>query len=768
MMNRLLLLTGILVAAQAIAWELEQRPPASGDWGYHPAENASATINPPPFTWFPEKNAVAYTLEIAGDNNFQEMVYTVAKTLWSAHCPNVALSPGIYYWRYRGWDKESALSEWSLIRSFIVPDGLVTFPMPNQEQIAARIPAEHPRLFFEPDDIVPLRELATGSLKTQWDALIKRADSLIANPPDTTEPPLYPKGTERKGKDWKKIWWGNRVLAVKVTDAAATLAFVYRLSGEEKYGTAAHDLIMAFCDWDTKGSTNYSYNDEAAMPLLYYPSRAYTWAYDVFTPEERKRIQEVMTVRGRDCFEHLLHKQQHLWRPYGSHSNRAWHWLGEVATAFYNEIPEAAEWLDYSMTVFYTCYPVWGGADGGWHEGQAYWVSYLNRFMYWALVLDSIYDINAFEKPFFKQAGDFGLYTCPPGTKSGAFGDQAIATSSKSIASFMGLMGAAANNPYWKWFAEQHGDVNPGGYFGFLMAAQGQSVVAQSPESLPSSKVFRDAGTAVLNSNLLDGADNVQIHFKSSPYGTQSHGYNANNAFLLHLNGERALIRSGKRDVYGSPHHKEWMWQTKSDNAILVNGEGQFPHAQQVVGEIIHFFTSPSLDVVAGEAGKSYRNLDRWCRRILFFKPDVIVIHDILRAPEPCTYQWLLHGQAPFELGNRDLSWDGKPGRLDIHFLKPAALDLSQKDTFDTPPHEWAFTLEEWHITAKTQKPSATMDFITLIRINHAEVKAMVEENEEGTALSLVMPDSTVAIMLGEKGFSIQTDSVSKVFFDEG
>ena len=502
------------------------------------------------------------------------------------------------------------------------------------------------------------------------------------------------------------------------------------------------------------------------MPLLYYPSRAYTWAYDVFTPEERERVQAVMKVRGQDCFDHLRFRQQHLWRPYASHSNRAWHWLGEVATAFFNEIPEAAEWLDYSMTVFFTCYPVWGGADGGWHEGQAYWVSYLNRFMYWAMVLDSIYDINAFEKPFFKKAGDFGLYTCPPGTKTGAFGDQAIASNSQSIASFMGLMGNAANNPYWKWFSEQHGDVNPDGYFGFLAAAQGQSTVALSPESLPSSKVFRDTGTAVLNTNLMDGANNVQIHFKSSPYGTQSHGYNANNAFLLNLNGERALIRSGKRDIYGSPHHQKWMWQTKSDNAILINGEGQLPHTHQAVGKITHFFTSPSLDVVAGEAAESYRNLDRWCRRILFFKPDVILIHDILRAPEPATYQWLLHAQAPFELGNREISWAGKPGHLDIHFLKPAALNFSQKDTFDTPPYEWAFTLEEWHVTAETQKPAAAMDFITLILINNADVKATVEEGDTGAKISLTMPDGTADVLLCDKDFQIHTGSLSEVFSD--
>ncbi len=765
-MRTRIILFVVLMTVQGFAWELDQRPAASGEWGYHPADGVAAIVTPPSFTWLPDKTAVAYTLEIARDRDFKEPVYVVERTKWSAHCPSRVLTPNMYYWRYRGWNEEGVPSEWSVARSFSVPDGAPPYPMPEGGEIQSRIPVGHPRLFFRPEDIDHLRDLAAGPLAEQWEKLVARADELVANPPETEEPPLYPEGTERKGEQWRKIWWGNRVYAIKVTDAAATLAFVYRLSGDRKYGEAARDLIMAFCDWDPKGSTNYSYNDEAAMPCLYYPSRTYTWAYDIFTSEERDRISDVMTIRGQDCYEHLRYRQRHLWRPYASHSNRAWHWLGEVATAFHREIPAAPEWLDYSMTIFYTCYPVWGGADGGWHEGQAYWVSYLNRFMYWAMVLESIYDLNAFEKPFFKSTGDFGLYTCPPGTKTGAFADQSINSSSRSIASFMGLMGAAAGNPYWKWFAEQHGNVSPGGYFGFLVDAQNRGIEAKSPESLPESKVFRDVGLAVLNTNLLDGSKNTQIHFKSSPYGTQSHGYNANNAFLLNMKGERALIRSGKRDIYGSPHHKEWMWQTKSDNAILVNGQGQFPHTHQAVGEITHFFTSDAFDVVAGEAGQSYRNLDRWCRRILFFKPDVVLIHDILRAPEPATYQWLLHAQAPFELGNREIKWESDAGRVDVHFLKPAALTFTQKDTFDTPPHTWAFTLEEWHFTAETQKASDVMEFVTLIRIDEAKVKAIQEDLEKGTTITLAMPGRDAKIVLREDQFEIQDGLVSKVFFD--
>ena len=121
-----------------------------------------------------------------------------------------------------------------------------------------------------------------------------------------------------------------------------------------------------------------------------------------------------MRVRGRQAFDHLR-RRSHLWHPYASHSNRAWHFLGELAIAFHGVIPEAETWLDYAMTIMYTAYPVWGDAAGGWHEGAGYWVSYMGRFMYWAFVAQSAFDIDVFERPFFRRTGYYGMYAAPPG-----------------------------------------------------------------------------------------------------------------------------------------------------------------------------------------------------------------------------------------------------------------------------------------------------------------------------------------------------------------
>ncbi len=772
MIRQALLLLFCFVAAcplclASTAWELDEHSAEPGTWGFRPAEDAVAETNPPAFSWRPEDTAVSYELEVGSDRGFETVVYRREALSWSAHCPDHTLNPGNYYWRYRGKDEQGQFSVWSTPRKFTVPEDSVAFPMPALEDLIARIPAAHPRLFMDAAEVVRLRGLAEGPLSKRWASLLRQADTLLETPPDASEPPKYPPGTERKGSEWRRIWWGNRTHGIKAAEGAATLAFVYQLSGDRRYGEAARDLLLAVCEWDPKGATNYTYNDEAAMPLLYLPSRTYTWIHELLTPEERQRVIEVMRVRGRDCFD-SLRKRKHLWQPYSSHHNRAWHKLGELATVFHDVIPEAPAWLDYGMTIFYTCYPVWGDTDGGWHEGQAYWLSYLSRFLYWALAMQVPYGLNAFDKPFFKHAGDFGLYTCPPGTETGAFGDLAQGSSSERIASFMGQMAAVSDNPYWQWYAEQHGDTGPGGYFGFLTAARERRVEARPPDTLPSSRVFRETGLAALNSTLLNGKDNVQIHFKSSPFGTQSHGYNANNAFLLNLRGKRMLLQSGQRDIYGSPHHTDWMWQTKSDNAILVNGEGQYPHTVKSQGRITHFHTSKVFDMVAGEAGDSYEALDRWARRIFFFKPGVIVIHDLLEAPEPSTFQWLLHAQQPFALGTQVLYLKTDAGKLDITFMKPAGLSFSQTNEFDPPPHDWAkIDLKEWHVTAATETPEKALEFVTVIRVDNIIAPATLSEEESGTVLSVDLPEATARVVLKQDRFQVQYTDIDRWWEDK-
>lgn len=756
MKNSLFILVLLLAAGAGSALTLDEKPAQPGEWGYRPAD-IQVDQNPPGFTWRPCRDAASFVLQVASDADFTQIVYEHAGLPWNAHCPPKALPTGRLYWRYAAADEKGERTAWSQTRTFEIPEDAVVFPQPGIDDLLKQLPEAHPRIFFRPEDIPHLQEQAQGALADRWKGIQGKADKLLATPPDTSEPPLYPKGTKHKGEEWKKIWWGNRVRMVAVVEGAATLAFAYRISGEEKYAEGARDLLLAMCQWDPEGSTRYRYNDEAAMPALYMASRAYSWAYPIFTEAERGTIAGIMRIRGGQAFKRLR-GSQHLWRPYGSHNNRCWHFLGELAMAFHGEIPEAPQWLDYAMTIFYTCYPAWGGKDGGWHEGMAYFSSYTSRVMWWGAAIRSAFGIDLFERPFYHSVGYYPMYVLPPGSETGGFGDLALKRTSGQMASLEALLASGARNPYWQWYTKTSGGGIGGGYFGFVAASQAAGLESKPPTDLPSSRAFKGIGLAILNTDLMDGKQNIQVHFKSSPFGRQSHGYNANNAFLLNLHGQAALVRAGERDIHGSPHHYKYMHHSKSDNCILVNGEGQ-RFSAGATGRISVFETSPTVDVVVGEADEAYDNLTRFTRRIVFLKPHAIVIHDVLDAPEPSSYEWTLHGSEPFEIGENALVWNGKPGKLDIRFLTPQNLAITQTDTMDPPPYEWSRNKPpSWHIHTTPPEKAAHQEFLTVIAIEGAEVQT--DHDPATGALKVTTPGGEANLSLTADAFGVQCGDI--------
>jgi hypothetical protein len=273
-----------------------------------------------------------------------------------------------------------------------------------------------------------------------------------------------------------------------------------------------------------------------------------------------------------------------------------------------------------------------------------------------------------------------------------------------------------AGNPAWQWYVEAAGGGRPApGYVGFLQGVL-PAVEARAPRDRPSSVLFPGVGVAVLHSDLVERSRDVQVLLKSSPMGTQSHGYESQNAFLLSVAGDPIFLRSGRRDLYGSPHHRRWMWETRSVNSILVNGRGQEMHSPRRLGEITRFSTSPRFDFVVGEAAAAYGGrLKRFSRAILFLKPVGIVVFDVLDAEEPSTFQWLLHAPREMKVKERRVVARGKRATATLRFLHPTDLEIKETNRFDPPPQKWV-KLEQWHLTASTREPRTRARFVTVIR----------------------------------------------------
>ena len=333
----------LAAAAQAPAppLVLDEAPAGPEEWGYRPVDGAVSRVTPPAFSWRPVRGIAHWELVVGRDPTFERVAYRADGIRWSVHCPTVTLAAGAYAWRYRGIDRQGRTTAWSRTREFRVASGVRELPLPDRQELLGRIPTSHPRLFLRPEALPELRGLAKGKLSEPFARLVQTCDRLVAKPPPTAEPPKYPPGTTRLSEEWRSIWWGNRTYTIRALEGAATLAFTGLIGDREEYRRLATRILLDCARWDPKGATGYRYNDEAGMPYAYHFSRAYTFLHDRLTEEQREQCRRVMAVRGREMYRHLC--PRHLWRPFASHSNRAWHFLGEVGIAFFDEIPEAAD-----------------------------------------------------------------------------------------------------------------------------------------------------------------------------------------------------------------------------------------------------------------------------------------------------------------------------------------------------------------------------------------------------------------------------------------
>jgi len=731
--------------------QINNREPRPDEIGYRPADGSTVRMNPPSLTWLHETAAHTYTVQWSRRADFTDA--TMATNLpFNVHTHSAALSPGQYFWRYRFTAKDGKDSGWSITRNFAVPADAIEFPMPTRTQQRERVPKAHPRLFMRPEDLPRLRELARGSQAAAFAKLRAEADRYLAAGP-TPEPEHMGSATDKENKELVKYWWPNRTQTEKACREAETIAFVYMLSGDKEYGEAARKWILHLASWNPDGPTNFRLNCEAGKPMLYRLPRAYDWAWDTLTEEDREKVRAVMLRRAQDAWisGEVGRGVGHLNRPFSSHGNRTWHKLAECAIAFLGEIPEAETWLDYAVNKFYAAYPVWSDDDGGWHEGVSYWGGYMSKAVTWLQVANSALGIDGFKKPFFSQVGDYPLYIAPPGSPNMGFGDLSFRPPPQSWGGFIeyflraGSGKSQANNTHagcWRWWTEQWQMRGEDGLMGFLYDANLPPLPpAKAPTDLPQSKIFHGIGVASLHTTLLNGADDVHLLFKSSPFGAQSHGHNPQNSFQLNAYGEALLTTCVYRDLHGSKFHYQWAHSTKAHNAVLVDGEGQIPHTATSTGRIIESKLTPEWDYIEGDALPAYGGkLTRARRKVVFVKPNLIVICDDLAAPKPVSFQFLLHALSPFTVDEEaSILFAKQPkARVTAQYLSPTPLNFRQWDGFDPKPDR-EFP-NQWHVEAGTRERLTELRMLTVIvpqRSGQAEVAWKAARLESDTAVGV-------------------------------
>ena len=684
------------------------RPPVFGqNLPYSPEQDETVATNPPPFRWLPVARALNYTIQICNNQDFTgPTLHEITNYPWLVYIPSFPLANGQWHWRY-GANVAQIGVIWSKTRTFTVNQNAHIWPYPPQDKFTVSL--ARPRLFVKPNGLNLIRKRArSGDLKQMAENLLKQVKS-FAGEELVKEPDWLPKGGQARSQAYTTIFRTTR----PPMDKMQTAALAYLLTGDDAAGAEAKRRVLHFFSWDPNGPTNTFHNDEPAMWIMMRGCRSYDWTYELYSIAEHKAVQAAMAERARAIYN-LLRRKPYDNNPYESHLGRQIGFLGEAAIELYNEVPEAKDWLQYIVSIYWGVYPAWGREDGGWNEGPSYWAAYMDFALHFVVALREATGIDLSEKPFFRNTPYYSFYQCPPDSTISPFGD-GTQTNRCTQPALMYYFSSLLHDPCLRWYAECF-NYRPNGILG--VALTDSSIKSQPPDSLPTARCFPYVGLVLSHTDLTNHENDIALSFRSSPYGAVSHGHNDQNCFTLEAFGEPLAIPTGHYNYYGSPHHDQWMRATKAKCGITFDGGLGQQRGWHAKGKITRFFHDDQFDSFAGDATAAYGGaLDTALREIVHVKPGLIVIRDMLKTRQPKVFEFNLHAFNEMVINNQTVLTKCPKATLRTDFLLPKDLRITQTDQFDPPPtwpKDKSFA-NSWHLRASS-KPSYDVTFLTVLQ----------------------------------------------------
>lgn len=633
---------------------------AGGSMPFRPADGYLAQQNPPDFTWpFVEGTDVTYDLIVCNDEELTDVAYRKDGLTVNYYNFDTTFEAGKVYWWSVRYHIGGETSTWSDARRLRISLDAVPFTVPPAEEITARVPEGHPRIWTTPENLEEFRSYAKQGTGLTVFNKIKSSVTLgySVSEPVRKEEDEFANETELQQYKMQVLHtaeqYYNNVLN------AALVALID--PSQTQYRDYAIQGLLDISGWDYEnGSTCYDYQDQAHRAIAYNCAIAYDWLYEYLTDEQKQTVLSMVTGRTDDMayLTDSLKKN-----PFDSHGWTALGYIGIISLATSGDIPESAGRLQELVPMFAALLPPWSSEDGGWSQGTDYWQysTISNREFMDVLYLGGILDLN--QKAWVRNEYKWPLYVYPAGS-TGAFGDGSnrVEPSQYTISS-MSKAALFTQNPVAKWVYEQVGQLNTTDKSTYYTLPV-EDMTSQTPVGYPKGTSFDDIGWAAMHSDLMD-EDRVSLFFKSSPYGSFNHSHADQNSFIISAYGENLAIQGGYYDSYNSNHDKNFTRQTYAHNSVTIDGgHGQPIHDFTATGELTQFVTHTDFDAVTGDATEAYQSLQaedasklgRFKRNIIYVRPDVYVVIDDLQAADgkESSFEWWLNSEQPPEVeGNR-------------------------------------------------------------------------------------------------------------------
>jgi hypothetical protein len=641
---------------------------------YSPTADTDVTENPPRFMWIPVVDDDArYALRLSTDPDFSNGNTQVFENLpLNFFTPDTTLEPAQYHWSYATWDGEAVASAWSTTRSFTIAEGLAETPLPSRKTRLEHVALDHPRLWMTNDRLSDFVDAVKADPEyCTWSTFYAKSVLPWMDRDIIREPAGYP-DHQRTAPIWRQTY----IDLQEVWYAIRHLAIGGRVTGDAAMTARAKEWLLETAGWDPMGVTSRAYTDEWAYRVCNALAWGYDWLHQDLSEDERAIVRTALLERTRDIAEHaILNAKIHLF-PYDSHAVRSVSLVivpACIALLGDDENDDARDWLNYSIEFLSTVYSPWGDSDGGWAEGTHYWMMGIAYLIDSANRLKSYIGLDLYKRPFFQNTGDFPLFCKAPNTRRATMGDDSTMGDLPCVKTGLNLRqfaGATGNGAY-QWYCDENLRTNPGTEMAFYnwgwwdtnfdeLVFQTDFPVVEATPPVSGLRHFKGIGWVGVQHAMDDPDSHIHFVFKSSQFGSISHSHGDQNSFCMSAFGEDMAIQSGHYVAFNSSMHRTWRRQTRSKNAILINGKGQYAEkdkskAMAATGRILAAETHEDHYLIRGDATGAYQSLSpeviRAEREIYFVRNSYFVIIDKVDAETPVTVDWLLHANNAYDLG---------------------------------------------------------------------------------------------------------------------
>jgi hypothetical protein len=631
----------------------------------------------------------------------------------------------------------------------------------------------HPYLFFTDADKPSLREKikTDPASRDVFARMLAESNRLLYTP--VTDVPFQP--LDRGPQLYDNTDSSEYRTFTGYSRSAYTLAFVYQMTGEEKYARKGFEFARAVCDmpnwvfrahqfpivygrvmpWNVPDDQVVFTYEIKTSDIANEIAAVYDWLYPALDTAERDWIRggllskAILPVRGNWEF--------HWWATAYKCNWCAWccNGLGVASLAVLTENPQL---IDMVAECYNRTWRTWDqlGPDGGWIEGGAYWSHTFNKPLPFATAIEFVSEgkLNLFDNEHVQDQSAYQpLYLHVPPNRYVNFAD-AGGSGHIAHANILKKLTLETRDKemawmYEEWFGGKTGDI-------WDIILPDPAVEAGVPSE--PSHLFSSTGIAVMRSDFSD-TEKAMVVTKAGKNDDPHHGHLDVGQVMVFWRGQGYLrdLGTAKYDElyfgplkYDTPHAA-----SRGHNLIFVNGEQQIPGKilpgevdDSIGGEVLDFRAEKTRDYVLMDPTNAYpgKELGKWRRHVIHHKPLVTVIVDEVTSINPnAEVRARFHSDGALDLCGDHTMLRGNSGLM---ALIPALDENFSLETgrhaymavFKQSSHQWIPYMD---MVTTTSGNTAVIAHVLAPVADEAEAQALVgaiRRTTSGGAFTLTIP----------------------------